>query len=86
MLDDKGAFYNGSESGDGDNDDENYNENMEIVDRRLFADQSFFKIRVLKNFANFTGKDLCWSFLLIKWQGQKPATLLKMDSKTGVFL
>ena len=26
FLDDKGAFYNGSENGDGDNDDENYNE------------------------------------------------------------
>ena len=25
FLDDKGAFYNGSESDDGDNDDENYN-------------------------------------------------------------
>ena len=66
FLDDKDAFYNGNESDDGDNDDENYNENMEIVDRRLFPDQSFFKIRVLKNFANFTGKDLGWSFLLIK--------------------
>ena len=34
FLDDKGAFYNGSESDDGDNDDENYNENMEAVVRR----------------------------------------------------
>ena len=34
FLDDKGAFYNGSESDDGDNDDENYNENMEVVIRR----------------------------------------------------
>ena len=33
FLDDKGAFYNGSESNDGDNDDENYNENMEAVVR-----------------------------------------------------
>ena len=30
FLDDKGAFYNGS---DGDNDDENYNENIEAVVR-----------------------------------------------------
>ena len=29
FLDDKGAFYNGSESEDSDNDDESYNENKE---------------------------------------------------------
>ena len=34
FLDDKGAFYNGSESDDDDNDDEYYNENMEAVVRR----------------------------------------------------
>ena len=33
---------------------------------------------VLRNFAKFTGKHLC--------QGLKPATLLKRDSGTGVFL
>ena len=33
FLDDKGAFYTGSESDDGDN-DENYNKNMEAVVRR----------------------------------------------------
>ena len=27
--------------------------------------QMFFKIGVLKNFANFTGKHLCWGFILI---------------------
>ena len=27
----------------------------------------FFKIRVLKNFANFTGKHLCWSLFLKKF-------------------
>ena len=31
FLDDKGDFYNGSESNDGDNDDKNCNENMEAV-------------------------------------------------------
>ena len=31
FLDYKGAFYNGSESDDSDNDDENYNKNMETV-------------------------------------------------------
>ena len=30
--------------------------------------QMFFKIGVLKNFANFTRKHLCWSFFLIKLQ------------------
>ena len=31
FLDDKVAFYNSSESDDGDNNDENYNENMVAV-------------------------------------------------------
>ena len=35
-----------------------------IRTRRL---QMFYKIGVLKNFANFTGKHLCWSVLLIKF-------------------
>ena len=46
----------------------------------------FFKIGVLNNFTNFTGKYLCWSLLLIKLQVFRPATLLKRDSNTGVFL
>ena len=41
---------------------------------------------VLKNFANFTGKHLCWSLFLIKFQAFNPGTLLKRDSNTGVFL
>ena len=41
----------------------------------------FCKIGVLKNFANFIGKHQCWSLFLIG-----PATLLKRDSKIGVFL
>ena len=40
----------------------------------------------LKNFANFKGKHLCWSLFLIKLQASRPATLLKRDSNTGVFL
>ena len=31
----------------------------------------------LKHFANFTGKHLCWSLVLIKLQARKSATLLK---------
>ena len=34
FIDDKRAFSNGSDSDYGDNDDENYNENMEAVVRR----------------------------------------------------
>ena len=35
---------------------------------------------------NFTWKHLCWNFFLIKLQVLRPATLLKTDSNTGVFL
>ena len=38
--------------------------------------QILFKIDVLKNFVNFTGKHLCWSLFLIKF---------KTDSNKGVF-
>ena len=48
--------------------------------------QKFFKIGVLKNSANFTGKHLCWNLFLIKFQVRRPATLLKRDSNLGVFL
>ena len=37
FLDDKGAFYDGSESADSENGDENYNENIEAVVRRCFS-------------------------------------------------
>ena len=40
---------------------------------------------VLKNFANFTGKNLRWSLLLIKWQAFWPTNLLKRDSNTVIF-
>ena len=45
--------------------------------------QMFFKIGVLKKFAIFTGKHLCYRFFLIKFQAFRPATLLKRDSNTG---
>ena len=45
----------------------------------------FFKIGVLENFANFTGKHLCWSLLLIKSQAKGPATLLKRNDPTQMF-
>ena len=44
----------------------------------------FFKIVVLKSFAIFTGKRLCWSLFLIKLHPRRAATLLERDS-TQVF-
>ena len=51
----------------------------------------FLKKDVLKNFANFTGKHLCWGIFLIKSQvfGEHLWTTasklyLKRDSNTGV--
>ena len=41
---------------------------------------------VLKNFAIFTGKRLCWSLLLIDLRASRPATFLKRDPNTDVFL
>ena len=46
----------------------------------------FFKIGVLKNFKNFTEKQLGWRFFLIKFQALRSVTSLKTDSNTGVFL
>ena len=46
----------------------------------------FCKKDVLKNFSNFTGKQLYWSLFLIKLQANRPASLIKRDSNTGAFL
>ena len=46
--------------------------------------QMFFKIDVLKNFANFTGKILCRSLFLAGLK--RSANLLKRYSSTGIFL
>ena len=42
--------------------------------------QMFFEIGVLKSFANFIGKHLCWSLLFKKLAGSRPAALLKKAS------
>ena len=47
---------------------------------------SSVKKRVLRNFANFSGKSLCWSLFLIELQALRPAALLKRDSNTDDFL
>ena len=41
---------------------------------------------VLKDFAIFTGKQLCWSLFLITLPALKSAALLERDSITGIFL
>ena len=46
----------------------------------------FCKKGVLRNFANFTGKHLCWSLFLIELQTFKPAALFKRDSNTDFSL
>ena len=48
--------------------------------------QVFFRRVVLKNFASFKEKHLCWSLFLIQLQTLRPATLSKRDFNTGVFL
>ena len=42
--------------------------------------------KAIKNSVIFTGKDLCWKLFWIKLQAWTPATLVKRDSYTGVFL
>ena len=44
------------------------------------------KKSVIKNFASFTRKHLCWSLFLIKLQSWSPAFLLKRDSNRAIFL
>ena len=46
----------------------------------------FFKIGVLKNFANFTRKNTRSNLFLIKLKALSPATLFKKEFNTGVFL
>ena len=53
---------------------------------RSIYSQMFLKIGARKNLANSAGKHLYWSLFLIKLQALTPATLLKRDSNTSVFL
>ena len=46
----------------------------------------FIKKAVLKIFAIFTAKHMCWSLFSINCQAWRPTALLKRDSNTGVFL
>ena len=58
------------------------NKSMERSSRSLM----FFEIGVLKNFANFAGKHLCWSLFLIKLQAysKQKQSCLHMFFKIGV--
>ena len=47
---------------------------------------SSVKKGAFRNFASFTGRQLCWSLFLIELQTFRPAALLKIDSNTYVFL
>ena len=47
---------------------------------------SSVKKGVFRNFASFTGRQLCWSLFLIELQTFRPAALLEIDSNTDVFL
>ena len=60
--------------------------NLVLVLNSEAASRDVLKRAVLKNFAIFTEKHLCWSLLLIKLQGSRAATLLKTDYNAGVFL
>ena len=53
--------------------------------RKETSEVSYKKV-VLKNFAIFTGKHLCWSHFLRQLQAFKHATLFKSDSNTYIFL
>ena len=64
--------------------DDHLSDTENLTDRSS-RPEVFCKKAVLKNFAMFTGKRLCWSlFLMLQAFGL--ATLLKRDSNTGVFL
>ena len=43
-----------------------------LYDVRSSGSQILFKIGILKNFANFTGEQLCWSFFLLKLKAFRP--------------
>ena len=49
------------------------------------SQEVIYKKAVLKNFAIFTAKDLCWSLFLIKLHTFRLSTLLKRVSKTWCF-
>ena len=63
-----------------------YHKLKKCLNSRSSNQRSSIEKAVLKNFAVFTRKHLCWSLLLIDLWASRPATLLKRDSSTGAFL
>ena len=59
---------------------------VKVVKYRRSYPEVFCKKGVLRNFAKFTGKHLWQSLFFNEVTGLRPATLLKRDSCTGVFL
>ena len=56
-------------------------ESAGAVIRRCFVNKVF-----LKNNVKFTGKHLCWSLFLMRFQALRPATLLKSDPSKTILL
>ena len=59
---------------------------VKVVKYRSSYPEVFCKKGVLGNFAKFTGKHLWQSLFFNEVAGLRPATLLKRDSGTGLFL
>ena len=57
-----------------------------ILKYRNSPSQMFFKIGVLKHFAIFKGKQMCWSLFFNKVAGLRPAVLLKNRLQRRCFL
>ena len=56
---------------------ENYSRSCSRCKCRSSRSQMFFKIGVLRNFAIFTVKQLCWSLFLIKLQDRSSCNFIK---------
>ena len=57
-----------------------FHEKDDDIIRNVSRWQMFLKVDVLKKFAIFTRKRLCWSLFLVKLLDFRPATLFKRDS------
>ena len=57
-----------------------------ILHRQKQHQRCYIKKDTRRNFAKFSGKHLCQGLFLNKIADFRPATLLKRDSGTGVFL
>ena len=53
---------------------------------RSSRSQKFFKIGVLKNFAIFTRKHLCWSLFLIKLQAKRDSSKRRLPVNIAKYL